>query len=90
MVKRLRRRRFRAGGRGSGMHGEEIEMVARVTAVEITVAATSGASERGRIGGCCGGGRHKLAAAVERVTTEVGRVIFQTLFVTDTHFSGDG
>ena len=72
------------------MRREEVEMVGRVTAVEITVAAASGAAERGRVGGSCGRGWHELAAAVERVAAEVSRVVFQTLFVTDTHFSGYG
>lgn len=65
-------------------------MVGRVTAVEITVAAASGAAERGRVGVSRGWCWHKLAAAVERVAAEVSGVVFQTLFVTDTHFLGDG
>jgi len=84
-----RRRRLSAGGRRNRRRGEEVEILGRVTAVEVTVAATSSATERRRIGGSSRGTRHKLAATVESMAAEISRVVFQTLFVTNTHFSGD-
>lgn len=69
------------GGCGGRVGGGGGERIVGVTAVEVAVAATGCAFEGGGVGGGGGWGGHELAAAVEGVAAEAGRMVLQTFSV---------
>ena len=52
-----------------------------VAAVEVPVAPAGGALDGGRVAGGGRGGRHELAAAVERMAAEARRMVLQAFLV---------
>lgn len=59
--------------------------IVRVAAVEVAVAATSGAFERGGVGLGGVGGRQELTAAIEGEATHAGSVVLEAFFVQHHH-----